>query len=171
MRRAIVVMGVSGSGKSTVGAALAARLGLAYVDGDDLHSEACVAKMRRGEALTDDDRWPWLDRVAAVLDDRQRNPAGVIVGCSALRRRYRDRIRAAVESDIRFLFLDGSFDLLNERMAARKGHYMPVSLLKSQFAALEVPGADEPDVMAIDVAKPVETIVGEAARLVGRQDH
>ena len=154
----VVLMGVSGCGKSSVGAALSARLSVPYVDGDDLHPAENVAKMARGEPLTDADRWPWLDRVAGVLADR----APVIVGCSALKRGYRDRIRAGAGGPVRFVHLAGSRDLIAGRMAQRTGHYMPLSLLDSQFAALEPPGADEAAV-TVDIAAPLPALVGAIA--------
>ena len=152
----IVVMGVSGCGKSSVGEALSARLAVPYRDGDDLHPPANVEKMRAGVPLTDEDRWPWLDRVAEVL----RAQAPVIVGCSALKRRYRDRIRQA--GTVTFVFLEGSRDLIASRMAARKRHYMPPSLLDSQFAALEPPGPDE--AIAVSIDQPLSAIVDEVLR-------
>lgn len=154
----IVLMGVSGCGKSAVGESLAARLGLPYRDGDDLHPPANVDKMRTGTPLTDDDRWPWLDRVAEVLAQE----APVIVGCSALRRAYRDRLRAGAGGPVHFVHLTGSKDLIAGRMAARQGHYMPPSLLDSQFAALEVPGPEE--ALAIDIDQPLDAIVTAAAK-------
>lgn len=157
----VVVMGVSGCGKSSVGEALGARLGVPYVDGDDLHPAENVAKMAAGVPLSDADRWPWLDRVADVLAER----APVIVGCSALRRAYRDRIRAGAGGAVRFVHLAGSREVIAARMAARTGHYMPASLLDSQFAALEPPGADE--AVTVDVAAPVERIVDDILRALG----
>jgi gluconokinase len=142
----IVIMGVSGCGKSTVGAALGTALGIPYRDGDDLHPPANVEKMRAGIPLTDDDRWPWLDRVAATLRDE----APVVVGCSALRRAYRDRIRAGSGGPVQFVHLTGSREVIAARMADRKGHYMPPSLLDSQFATLEPPGPDEAISIGID---------------------
>lgn len=144
-------MGVAGCGKSSVGEALSLRLGVPYRDGDDLHPPENVAKMRAGIPLTDEDRWPWLDRVAQVLA----REAPVIVGCSALKRRYRDRIRQA--GPVTFVYLQGSRNLIAGRMAERKGHYMPLSLLDSQFAALEPPGPDEAITVSID--QPLEAIV------------
>lgn len=141
----VVLMGVAGSGKTSVGLALSDRLGIPYRDGDDLHPAENVAKMRAGVPLTDEDRWPWLDRVAgALLRD-----APLIVGCSALKRIYRDRLRAGAGA-VRFVHLAGSRDLIAARMAARKGHYMPLSLLDSQFAALEPPGPEEGVTVQID---------------------
>ena len=150
-------MGVSGCGKSSVGEGLAARLGLSYRDGDDLHPAANVEKMRAGIALTDDDRWPWLDRVAEVLA----REAPVIVGCSALRRAYRDRLRAGAGGPVRFVHLSGSRDLIAGRMSSRTGHYMPPSLLDSQFAALEPPDRDE--AVTIDIDQPLADIISAAA--------
>ena len=144
----VVVMGVSGSGKTTVGRTLAQALDLPFFDGDDLHSPEARAKMGAGVALTDADREPWLDRIGAVLADRAAHPRGAVVACSALRRVYRDRLRAAAGPALRFLFLAGDKALMRERVAARRGHYMPASLIDSQFAALESPEA-EPDVATL----------------------
>lgn len=153
MMHRIVIMGVSGCGKSSVGAALGNRLGIPYRDGDDLHPAANVEKMRAGIPLTDTDRWPWLDQVAQVLKD----DAPVIVGCSALRRAYRDRIRQGAGGPVRFVHLAGSRDLIATRMAARTGHYMPATLLDSQFATLEAPGPEE--ALTLDVAETLSTVV------------
>lgn len=153
----VVIMGVSGCGKSSVGEGLGLRLGIPYRDGDDLHPAANVEKMRVGTPLTDDDRWPWLDRVAEVLA----KDAPVIVGCSALRRAYRDRLRAGAGGPVHFIHLTGSRDLIASRMAARTGHYMPPSLLDSQFAALEAPGPEE--ALAIDIDQPLAAIITTAA--------
>jgi gluconokinase len=148
-------MGVSGSGKTTVGTSLAARLGLPFVDADALHPEANVMKMSAGVPLTDVDRAPWLDAVGAVL-------AGgpVVVACSALRRAYRDRLRAAAP-ELRLVHLHGSRDLLAERMGVRD-HFMPVGLLESQLAALEAPDDDE-GALVYDVARPADEIAQDAA--------
>jgi carbohydrate kinase (thermoresistant glucokinase family) len=159
--RPVVVMGVSGSGKTTVGAALADALGLPFVDGDALHPAANVAKMAAGIPLDDADRAPWLDAVGAVL------AAGpVVVACSALRRVYRDRLRAAAPG-LLLVFLDGSREVLAARMAARPGHFMPASLLDSQLATLERPDLDEHPV-TVDIAAPVPEIV---ASLMERITH
>jgi gluconokinase len=148
-------MGVAGSGKSAVGAALAARLGAAYVDGDDLHPRQNIEKMSRGEPLTDEDRWPWL----ALVGRRLAEPDGIlIVGCSALKRRYRDLIRKEAHAPVTFVHLSGSKELIAARVATRTGHFMPASLLDSQFAALEPPGDDE-DAITVDIDKPLEHIV------------
>src|SRR4051812_17084391 len=134
----IVVMGVSGSGKTTVGQALAARLGWRFADGDDFHPAANVAKMRAGVALTDEDRWPWLDAIAAWIRGRRADGGRCVIACSALRRAYRERI-AAGRDDVCFVYLDGTYDTIAERMQRRSGHYMPLTLLKSQFDTLEPP--------------------------------
>lgn len=160
----IVIMGVSGCGKSSVGEALAQRLGLPYHDGDDLHPPANVAKMAAGIALTDADRWPWLDLVAQKL----RDAAPMIIGCSALRRAYRDRIRQGAGGPVQFIHLAGSQDLIAARMALRKGHYMPPSLLESQFAALEPPGPDEALTLTID-QPPAQIVNRIAAHIEGLQ--
>jgi gluconokinase len=160
-RLAVVVMGVSGSGKSTVGAAIAASLGLPFIDGDSLHSPESIAKMRAGTALQDEDRWPWLDRIGASLADAGRWPAGVVIACSALRRSYRDRIRAAAPG-ARFVFLAGTKALISARMADRSGHYMPGTLLDSQLRTLELPGPDEADVHRVDIDLGVEDVAARA---------
>jgi gluconokinase len=157
----IVIMGVAGCGKSSVGEALSVRLGIPYRDGDDLHTPAAVEKMRAGIPLTDDDRWPWLDRVAETLAAE----APVIVGCSALKRAYRDRIRAGARGPVNFVHLSGSRDLIAARMAARTGHYMPTSLLDSQFAALEPPGPDE--AITVDIDKPLSVIIDAIQSQIG----
>lgn len=149
----VVIMGVAGCGKSSVGEALALRLGVPYRDGDDLHTPQAVEKMRQGIPLTDDDRWPWLDRVAEVLA----TGAPILVGCSALKRAYRDRIRAGAGGPVTFVHLSGSRELIASRIAARTGHYMPTSLLDSQFAALEAPGPDEAITVDIDQTLPAIT--------------
>lgn len=154
----VVIMGVSGCGKSSVGEGLSRHLGIPYRDGDDLHPAANVEKMRAGQALTDADRWPWLDRVAAVLA----HDAPVIVGCSALRRTYRDRLRKGAGGPVTFVHLTGPRELIAKRMSARSGHYMPLSLLDSQFAALEPPGLNE--ALTIDIDQPLAAIVATAAK-------
>ncbi|MCX5577889.1 gluconokinase [Kaistia terrae] len=162
-RMAIIVMGVSGSGKSSIGEGLAGALGLDFVDGDGLHSPENVAKMASGTPLVDDDRWPWLDKIGSTLGDGSAHPVGIVVACSALKKIYRDRIRAAAGQSIRFVFLDAPQSLVQDRLGARKGHFMPPSLLASQYATLERPGADEPDVLAVAVDVPIAEIVRRAA--------
>ena len=155
----LVIMGVSGCGKSSVGVGLATELGLIYRDGDDLHPLENVAKMRAGVALNDADRWPWLDRVGWIL----KTQAPVVVGCSALKRAYRDRIRAAAGGSVCFVHLAGSKDVIAGRMAQRQGHYMPLSLLDSQFAALEPPGAEE-KAISVSIDQPLNAIVAAIMR-------
>jgi len=155
-------MGVAGSGKSTVGALLAARLGVPYADGDAFHPAANVEKMTAGVALTDDDRWPWLDAVGGWLAGHEH--PGAVAACSALRRVYRDRLRAAVP-ELTFLHLDGSVALIAERVGSRSDHFMPADLVASQFATLEPPAGDERAVI-VDAAAPPETIVD---RFLGAQ--
>ncbi len=147
----IILMGVAGCGKSSVGAALSAQMGIPYLDGDDLHPALNVTKMAAGHALTDDDRWPWLDLVA----QRLHMDAPIIIGCSALRRAYRDRLRTA--GAVQFVHLAGSRALIGARMAARSGHFMPPALLDSQFATLEIPDATEAITVQID--QPLVQIV------------
>ncbi len=161
--RLIVVMGVSGSGKTTVGEALAARLGASFADGDAFHSEANVAKMSRGEPLTDADRWPWLDAIGAHLG---RAEGRAVVACSALRRAYRDRINLAAGAPVFFLHLDGAYDLIAARMAARRGHYMPPSLLRSQFDALE-PIAPDETAAVVDISGPPDAVLAASLAALG----
>lgn len=151
----IVVMGVAGCGKSTVGAALGTRLGLPFIDGDALHPPQNIAKMTRGEPLTDEDRQPWLRAVGAALRD-----APAIVGCSALKRAYRDLIRAEAGAPVVFVHLAGTQEVIAARMRARKNHFMPPALLASQFATLEPPGPDEAAI-TVDLDRPVEDVVAE----------
>jgi gluconokinase len=151
LRRVIVVMGVSGTGKSTIGRALAETLGLPFVEGDDLHPESNVAKMAAGIPLTDADRGPWLDLIAAELD------RPVVVTCSALKRAYRDRLRLAAP-DLVLVYLHGAPELLASRMAQRDGHFMPTALLESQLATLEEPAGDE-NVIPVDVMLRPDEIV------------
>ncbi|MDN4596150.1 gluconokinase [Leifsonia sp. F6_8S_P_1A] len=158
----IVVMGVSGAGKTTVGQLVAERLGVPFVDGDSLHPPANVAKMASGVPLTDDDRTPWLRTIGETLAGS--GAGGVVVACSALTRSYRDLIRSKAPDAV-FAELDGDRDLLAERMAARPGHFMPVSLLDSQLATLQPLQADESG-MRLDVALPPAALAAEIADTV-----
>ncbi len=156
---ALVVMGVSGSGKSTIADHLARRLGWAYEDGDRFHPASNVTKMSAGHPLTDEDRRPWLQAIAGEIDRLAVTGERAVIACSALKRAYRD-ILVHGREDVRIVFLDGTQDLIAARLAARKGHFMPAGLLASQFATLERPGADErPIVVSIDA--PVEAIVDD----------
>jgi gluconokinase len=166
-RIAVVVMGVSASGKSTVGAALARALSLPFVEGDELHSRHNIEKMSRGEPLTDEDRAPWLDAIASLLGDEARYPRGVVLACSALKTAYRDQLRAASPA-VRFVFLDASPELIGARMAARRHHFMPPGLEASQFAALQRPAPTEPEVIILDAALPIEALVEAARRALRR---
>jgi gluconokinase len=157
--RAIVVMGVSGSGKTTVAERLAGLLGWIFVEGDKLHPEANVEKMRAGVPLTDADRWPWLDRIGEDLQDWARHSRSGVLTCSALKRAYRDRIRAA-RPDVRFVYLQGSAALIGARIAARHHEYMPASLLTSQFAALEEPTPDE-GAVTIEASDSLDAAIAE----------
>jgi carbohydrate kinase (thermoresistant glucokinase family) len=150
-------MGVSGSGKTTVGKQLAARLGWRFEDGDKFHPAGNVAKMSAGQPLTDDDRWPWLKAIAAEIDRVCAGGEHVVIGCSALKRSYRE-ILVHGRTDTRLVYLDGTEALIAGRLSRRKGHFMPPGLLKSQFATLEPPAADEhPVTVSIDAR--VEVIV------------
>jgi gluconokinase len=149
-------MGVSGSGKSTVGMALAQRLRVPFVDADTLHPPANITKMAGGEPLDDDDRYPWLDKVGEWLAGHR---DGGVVSCSALKRAYRDRLRAHCPQ-VEFLHLAGSPALISGRVAARTGHFMPAALLRSQFDSLEPLGADESGA-TVDVAQDIDAIVDD----------
>jgi gluconokinase len=150
----IVVMGVSGSGKSTVGAALAQRLRVPFADADDFHPPANIAKMTAGEPLDDDDRYPWLEAIGEWLAAQR---TGAVMSCSALKRKYRDQLRAH-RSDVEFLHLAGSPEVIARRQASRPGHFMPAALLASQFDTLE-PLQDDERGSTIDVAQDIDAIV------------
>lgn len=162
----LVVMGVSGCGKSTLAAALGEALRLRVTDGDDLHLPESLRKMQAGTPLGDDDRWPWLDRVAACLMgpiDPAGDQLGRVVACSALKRVYRDCLRRQLP-ELRFVFLNGHAELLRKRMTQRTGHFMPLQLLDSQLNALERPGEDEDDVLTIEADQMLADQVAQVAR-------
>jgi len=162
---ALIVMGVSGSGKSTIGERLAQRLGWSYEDGDRFHPSSNVAKMSAGQPLTDEDRWPWLQAIAKEIDRVCDACEHAVIACSALKRAYRD-ILVHGRKDVRIIYLEGTQDLIASRLALRKGHFMPPGLLASQFRTLEPPDANEnPVTVSIDV--PVETIVDDIVRHLG----
>ena len=161
--RAIVVMGVSGCGKSSVGALLASHLGLAFIEGDVLHPQANVDKMAQGTPLTDEDRRPWLDIIGAQTAASLDRGEGIVLSCSALKKVYRDRLREASGNRLSFVFLEGSPELLQLRMGARTGHFMPLSLLDTQLATLEVP-TGEPGVVTVSIDQPVREIVEAAVK-------
>jgi carbohydrate kinase (thermoresistant glucokinase family) len=159
-------MGVSSSGKSTVGAAVARRLHAPFLDGDGYHPEANVEKMRAGTPLTDEDRWPWLKAHAHALREAA-DGKGVVVGASsALRRSYRDYLTAEAGEPILFVLLHGPKEVIAERIAKRQHEYMPASLLDSQFATLELPAPDE-NVLTLSVVDPIETLADKVVKAVG----
>ena len=160
----IVVMGVSGVGKTTIGVRLAERLGVPFVEGDSFHPPANIAKMSSGVPLDDADRLPWLEALAAELERARRTGGGIVLVCSALRRSYRDILRDG-HDDVVFLFLAGDKTLIGERLAARRGHFMPPGLLDSQFAALEPPGPDERAVRVPVGGAAEETVAAALAAL------
>ncbi|WP_145542046.1 gluconokinase [Yersinia alsatica] len=165
--RSIIVMGVSGSGKTTVGEAVARRIHAKFIDGDDLHPRANIQKMGSGHPLNDEDRMPWLERLSdAAYSLNHKNETGIIV-CSALKRRYRDRLREG-NPEMVFLYLKGSFDVIMGRLKARSGHFMPTDLLKSQFEALEEPGAGEPDVICVDIDADIDEVVARCVLALGK---
>ncbi|MBD0419633.1 gluconokinase [Streptomyces sp. TRM S81-3] len=156
----VVVMGVAGTGKTTIGPLLAARLGVPYAEGDDFHPPANIAKMTAGTPLTDEDRWPWLDAIGGWAHGRA--GLGGVVSSSALKRSYRDRLRAAAPGVV-FVHLTGSRELIEDRMSHRQGHFMPTALLDSQFATLQPLEPDEAGV-AVDVAGSPEEITERAMK-------
>jgi gluconokinase len=161
--RTIIVMGVSGCGKSLIGSLIAERLGGVFEDADDFHSEANKSKMRAGTPLVDEDRWPWYATLRARIEEMRTQTPVYVLACSALKAVYRDRLRAADGvNDIAFIYLKGEREVIHQRLSARKGHYMPASLLDSQFAILE----ETPDLMAVSLAQTPEAILDEAVSLL-----
>ena len=159
-----VVMGVAGCGKTTIGEKLAQQLGGTFLDGDAYHPKSNIEKMSRGDPLTDEDRWPWLEIFGREIASR----SGLVVGgCSSLKRSYRDFITQAAGEPVLFIYLDGSRELIADRMAHREGHFMPTSLLDSQFATLQVP-ADDECAISVDISTTTDDIV---ANLVKRLAH
>lgn len=162
MVTAVVVMGVAGCGKSTVGLALAQRLKYLYVEGDELHDPASIEKMSSGQSLTDSDRWPWLQRVGKQLSD---NNKAVVISCSALKRAYRDVIRQHAGKPVLFLHLSAPQSVIADRMQLRTGHFMPPELLASQFQTLEPLQADEAGA-EIDITQSLEDSIASACKIV-----
>ena len=155
---AIIVMGVAGSGKTTVGTALAAALGSRFVDADDLHAPESIAKMARNEALDDADRGPWLDRLRAIIGGALAGEGRLVLACSALKASYRARLAGGDAGErVRFVYLAGTPELFRARLAGRAGHFMKPAMLDSQFAALEPPA----DAITVDAARPVAQIVAQ----------
>lgn len=153
----VIVMGVSGSGKTTVAQGIADAMGWPFAEGDDFHSEANVAKMASGQPLTDDDRWPWLHSIGDWIDGHARAGSGAVVTCSALRRVYRDLLREG-RPQVRFCHVAAGADLIADRLAHRKGHYMPASLLPTQLATLEALQPDEPGAVVPGSGTPEEVV-------------
>ena len=165
--RIIIVMGVSSSGKSTVGRSIARRLHLPFLDGDGYHPEANVEKMRAGIPLDDADRWPWLERLATALREAADRKGASVGACSALKRAYRDFLVEQAGEPITFVYLDGSREVIGERMDRRHHEYMPASLLDSQFATLEIPDPATENVLAVPVTDSVEKITQTVTRALG----
>ena len=156
--RIIIVMGVSSSGKSTVGQSIARRLHVPFLDGDGYHPPENVEKMRAGIALTDEDRWPWLEKLATALHEAADKKGATVGACSALKRAYRDFLVEKAGEPILFVYLQGSREVIAERMARRKHEYMPTSLLDSQFATLEMPDPAVENVLIAPVTDSVEKL-------------
>jgi gluconokinase len=156
--RIIIVMGVSSSGKTTVGQSIARRLHVPFLDGDDYHPAANVEKMRAGTPLTDEDRWPWLESFAKALHDAANRKNATVGACSALKRAYRDHLIEKAGEPILFVYLEGDRQTIAERMSKRSHAYMPVSLLDSQFAALEAPNPEEENALVLPVTHSVEKL-------------
>lgn len=168
----LLVMGVSGAGKTTVASALAERLGWAFLDADDLHPRANHAKMARGEPLDDEDRRPWLTAVAAWIAARRTEGKPAVVACSALKRAYRDQLRQAAD-DMRIVFIQAEPELLAERLRRRQGHFMPASLLDSQFAALERPAPEEHALVVdahLSLQQIIDTVLATLSVVSGEPD-
>lgn len=162
--KSFILMGVSSTGKTSIGTEVARRLGMKLIDGDDLHPKANIIKMGSGQPLNDQDRAPWLERIRdAAFSLEQKSERGIIV-CSALKKQYRDLIRDG--NDVKFIFLHGDFDLVLKRMQQREGHYMKAEMLRSQFDTLEVPQADETDVYPIDIDATFEEVVARCVQVI-----
>lgn len=159
----IILMGVSGSGKTVIGKALAPEINAEFIDGDNLHSQRNVDKMAAGIPLTDDDRLDWLQLIAKVGREHVANGTSCIIACSALKKAYRDLLRID-NATIRFVYLKGSFDLIHDRIVKRSHQYMPSSLLKSQFETLEEPQADEQDVITVSIDQSISEIISEIVK-------
>ncbi|KVD45557.1 gluconate kinase [Burkholderia sp. ABCPW 11] len=160
----LIAMGVSGAGKSLIGEMLAERLSCSYTDGDAFHSAANKEKMHHGIPLTDEDRWPWLRTIRAAIEEKQRAGETAVFTCSSLKRSYRDVLRGA-DTDVRFVYLKGSFEVLQERLKSRTGHFFDPSLLKSQLDTLEEPGPDEAIEVSIELTP--EQIVDQVMLKIG----
>lgn len=168
--QAVVLMGVCGSGKSTVAGSLADRLKLPYVDADDLHPWTNTQKMKMGVPLTDEDRWPWLERVGETLIQHRAHHGMAVMACSALRRVYREKIRDIAGQHVLFVLLHGSKDLLLERMRGRPSHFMPTSLLESQLNTLEMPSPEE-NALVLNIHDPIATLVDAICEALGASQY
>lgn len=165
----LIAMGVSGAGKSLIGEMLTERLSCSYTDGDAFHSAANKEKMHHGIPLTDEDRWPWLRTIRAAIEEKQRAGETAVFTCSSLKRSYRDVLRGT-DTDVRFVYLKGSFEVLQERLKSRTGHFFDPSLLKSQLDTLEEPGPDEAIELSIELTP--EQIVDQVMLKIGHaQQH
>ncbi|WP_435876831.1 gluconokinase [Sphingomonas quercus] len=167
--RAVIVMGVSGSGKSTLGALLAQDLKCRFLEADDFHSAENVAKMRSGQPLVDEDRWPWLDRLGETIGAAISAEGAAVAACSALKRSYRERLCRAAGTPIAFILLNAGRDELVRRLGNRPGHFMPVSLLSSQLEALEIPAPDE-QAITLDAGQPPADLVRAARQWLGLRE-
>jgi gluconokinase len=154
----VIVFGVSGAGKTTIGKLLAQELGWRFYEADDFHSQVNIDKLRRGIPLTDDDRWPWLEKLRQLIKRSLEPGENAVLACSALKRAYRERLR--VSDEVKFVFLRGDYALIEKQLRQRRGHFMNPELLRSQFADLEEPGPDE-DVITVELGRTPEQIVEE----------
>jgi gluconokinase len=162
MTKAVVLMGVSGSGKTSIGQALSTRLGWSFYDGDDYHSPKAIEKMSHGIPLNDEDRHPWLEALSDLVSDKHEAGENLVLACSALKKSYRRHLRSANE-DLQFVYLEGDFELIWSRMQARLDHYMKPEMLQSQFEALEIPE----DALKVNIKQPISRILEEIIRVIG----
>ena len=169
MKKCVIVMGVCGSGKTSVGLALANHFKCRFIDGDDLHPRANVEKMAAGHPLNDEDREPWLTRLNDVIFSLKNRSAGGVIVCSALKKKYRDQLRRGNDNVV-FVHLYGSYDTIVERMRKRSGHYMKEEMVKSQFDALEFPKEDEGDVRSIEITPPLNVVIENSIEAVKELD-
>lgn len=160
-----VLMGVSGSGKSVVASEVAHRLRAAFLDGDFLHPRSNIMKMASGQALNDEDRMPWLQALNDAAFAMQRTNKVSLVVCSSLKKCYRDRLRDG-NPNLSFIYLKGDFDVIEARLKARKGHFFKTDMLKTQFAALESPLAEESDIQVVDINQPLENVIADVVALI-----
>jgi gluconokinase len=167
-RGAVIVMGVTSCGKTSVGEGLAAELNCPFIEGDKLHPASNIAKMSDGIPLDDGDRWPWLEIIGKAMKAEREKDKGVVASCSALKKVYRQKLAEAAKMPITFIFLHGSRELLAARMADRKGHFMPTSLLDSQLKTIEIPGPEE-DALHLDVALSLDELIARSKKYLMSQ--